>query len=73
LVNVCYLNLSSYVLSTVPLIQRLDSIATQVWFADNAAAGSLVDLLDWWKQLSALGSGFGYHMNAFKSLVGCQR
>ena len=55
-------------LSTVPLINKLESLATQVWFADDAAAaGSLVDLLNWWKQLSTLGLGYGYYMNAVKS------
>jgi len=29
--------MSIYTLSTVPLIQRLGDIATQVWFADDAA------------------------------------
>jgi len=53
------LAISMYVLSTIPLIQTLEGKATQVWFADDAAAGSLVDLLACWKQVSALGPGFG--------------
>ena len=57
-----------YALSTVPLIQKLDGLATQVWFADDAAAaGSLADLLVWWKQLFGLGPGYGYYVNASKS------
>ena len=60
--------MAMYVLSTVPLIQKLDGLATQVWFADDAAAaGSLADLLVWWKQLSGLGPGYGYYVNASKS------
>ena len=55
--------------STVPLMQKLDGLATKVWFADDAAtaAGSLADLLACWKQLSGLGPGYGYYMNASKS------
>jgi len=34
---------------------------------NGAAAGSLVDLLIWWKQLSTLGPGYGYYVNAAKS------
>ena len=42
------LAVAKYALSTVPLINKLKSLATQVWFADDAApAGSLVDLLNW--------------------------
>jgi len=62
------LAMSMYALSTVPLIHRLEDISTQVWFADDAAAaGSLVDVLSWWRKLSALGPGFGYYTNASKS------
>ena len=33
-------------------------------------AGSLVDLLGWWKQLSTLGlHGFGYYVNAFRFYI----
>ena len=42
------LAVAKYVLSTVPLINKLEGLATQVWFSDDAApAGSLVDLLNW--------------------------
>ena len=34
---------------------------------NDAAAGSLVDLLNWWKQLSTLGPDYGYYVNAAKS------
>ena len=62
------LAMAMYVLSTAPLINKLEDLATQVWFADDAAvAGSLVDLLNWWKQLSTLGPGYGYYLNAAKS------
>ena len=62
------LAMAMYALSTVPLIRKLDGLATQVWFADDAAAaGFLADLLVWWKQLSSLGPGYGYYVNASKS------
>jgi len=61
------LAMAMYVLSTVPLINKLEGLATQVWFADDAAAGSLVDLLNWWKQLSTLGPGHGYYVNTLPS------
>jgi len=35
---------------------------------DAAASGSFIDLLDWWKQLSATGPGFGYHVSLGWSL-----
>jgi len=39
--------MAMYVLMTVLLINKLEALATQVWFADDAAfSGSLVDLLD---------------------------
>ena len=62
------LAMAMYALSTVPLINRLEGLATQVWFTDDAAAaGSLVNLRNWWKQLSTLGPGYGYYVNAVKS------
>jgi len=62
------LAMSMYAVFTVPPIHRLEGIATQAWFADDAAAaGSLVDVLAWWRKLSALGPGFGYYANASKS------
>ena len=62
--------MAMYALSTVPLIQKLVGIATQVWLADDSAAAavwSLADLLAWWKQLSTSGLGYGYYVNASKS------
>ena len=39
------LAIAMYALSTVPLINRLEGLAAQMWFADDAAAGSLVVLI----------------------------
>ena len=39
------LAMAMYALSTVPLINRLEGLAAQMWFADDAAAGSLVVLI----------------------------
>jgi len=40
---------------------------TQVWFADDAAAGPLCGLLEWQEQLCSFGTGYSYHVNASKS------
>ena len=40
----------------------------QVWYADDAAAvGRIVDLRDWWDEISTSGPGFGYFPNAPKT------
>ena len=40
-----FLAMAMYALSTVPLINKLEGLAAQVWFTDDAAtAGSLSDL-----------------------------
>ena len=48
-------------MSTLPLIDRLPSDGTQVWYADNAAAVGRLDWLRrWWDSLASLGPEFGY-------------
>ena len=57
-----------YDLATVPLIQRLTTLVTQVWYADDAAAcGKISALRAWWDQVSSLGPSFGYFPNATKA------
>jgi len=56
-----------YALATVPLIQKLNALVTQVWYADDAAAcGKISALRAWWDQVSLLGPSFGYFPNANK-------
>ena len=59
-----------YALATIPLIKHLSSTsdATQVWYADDAAAtGSLSSLRNWWDNLNTSGPAYGYHGNAKKT------
>ncbi len=39
----------------------------QVWYADDAAAGKIVRLQEWWTNLSTLGPKFGYFPNPQKT------
>ena len=56
--------LESFLLFTVLII----SFCTQVWYADDAAAGgSLSALREWWDDLCSSGPMFGYYPNASKS------
>ncbi|XP_064400133.1 uncharacterized protein LOC135346443 [Halichondria panicea] len=59
-----------YALATVPIIKRLHSLSEdidQVWYADDAAAGKIVRLQEWWTNLSTLGPKFGYFPNPQKT------
>ena len=63
------LAMAMYAISTIPLIMKLeDEAQTQVWYADDAAAGgSLSSLRRWWDNLISLGPKYGYFPNATKS------
>ena len=62
------LAMAMYALGVVPLIRRLNHLARQLWFADDASAGGhLTDLVAWWKKLNELGPAFGYYPNASKT------
>ena len=52
-----------------PLIDRLAAAkATQVWFADDAASGGKLRVLQmWWDMLVGYGPLFGYYVNPIKS------
>ena len=57
-----------YSLGVIPLIRKLNHLAHQLWFADDAAAGgNLSSLLAWWEKLNDIGPAFGYYPNAEKS------
>ena len=57
-----------YALATIPLINRLNSDALQIWYAyDAAAVGKISSLHEWWNKLSSLGPSYGYFANASKT------
>ena len=61
-----------YTVSTLPLICSLRNLSywTQVWYADDAAAGgSLCDICDWFSLLCSRGLAYGYFPEPTKSLV----
>ena len=62
------LSMPVYAVSTVPIIQKLDGLVKQAWFADDGGAcGSLKNLLLWWTSLADVGPAFGYHPNPAKT------
>ena len=57
-----------YAIGVLPLIRKLNHLAHQLWFADDASAGGhLTNLLAWWEKLNELGPAFGYYPNASKT------
>ena len=63
------LAMGMYALGILPLINKLDHLAKQVWFAKDATAGGkLSQLREWWDQIVCLGPKFGYHANPNKIL-----
>ena len=62
------LAMGMYAIATIPLITRLNHLAKQVWYADDAAAcDSLSRLRQWWDLLTEIGPSFGYFPNALKT------
>jgi hypothetical protein len=59
-----------YALSLMPLIHELHGLAHQIWYADDAqATGRLIALRHWWDTLVQKGPGYGYFVNACKTLL----
>ena len=59
-----------YSLAMVPLIRKLQSDASQVWFADDATVVGLVSkLLKWWHHLVSADPAFGYFQNSSKTFL----
>ena len=57
-----------YAIGILPLIQRVNIDARQIWYADDASAGDkLTNLLKWWNKIEILGPAFGYHPNPSKT------
>ena len=65
------LSMLVYALSTVPLIEKLESTGvTQCWYADDSSAqGSLDSLKEWWDQLNQEGPGYGYSPQGSKTYL----
>ena len=59
--------MAMYALAVAPLINSLHHHqldVSQAWFVDHAtAAGQLIPLLQWWKQLLSLGPLYVFHPN----------
>ena len=62
------LPMSIYGIAILPLIQKLQGLYRQLWFADNASAGGkITQLKEWWSRMQSLGPSFGYHPNPSKT------
>jgi len=57
-----------YAISLVPLIRLLSGLASQVWYGNDAAVGgSILQLRQWWDDLSSAGHHMDYFTNAKKT------
>ena len=65
------LSMAIYAVATTPLIRRLSANpTTQVWYADDAAAGGkLSNIRSWWDHLLKIGPDYGYYPNAAKTSI----
>ena len=62
------LAMAMYAIGTLPLIDKLQGIVQQCWYADDSAAGgTILDLKRWWNLLQVLGPRYGYFPNGTKS------
>ena len=62
--------MAMHAIGTKPLIDRLNGIAKQVWYADDSAAGSTVaNIRRWWDGLVEVGPLYGYHPNSSKTHI----
>ena len=63
------LSMSIYGISLIPLMLALKNTSNtkQCWLADDASgAGSIKDVLKWWKSQEKMGPMFGYYPNTLK-------
>ena len=57
-----------YAIATIPLITRLNHLAKQVWYGNDAAAcDSLSRLRQLWDLLTEISPSYGYFPNALKT------
>ena len=62
------LAMAMYGLATIPLIQKVNDLCKQVWYADDSAVfGSLEHLRSWWDRLTTEAPRFGYFANPSKT------
>ena len=62
-----------YALSLMPLLRELHGTVHQLWYADDAqATGQLAALRKWWDLLVLRGPGYGYFVNASKTILVCK-
>ena len=61
------LAMSMYALGVLPLINQLDHLTQQVWFADDVSGGRLGQIHEWWDRLMSLGPSYGYLANPSKT------
>ena len=61
--------MAMYAIGLAPLIRRLEAPgAQQIWFADDSAAGSLLNTRRrWWDLLNEIGPAYGYYPNGCKT------
>ena len=60
--------LGMYGLATIPLIQRLDRLCKQIWYAeDSAAIGAVEQLYASWSKLASEGPAFKFFPNSSKT------
>ena len=63
------LAMAMYAIATQPLIHRLHGIAYQVWYADDSAAGSNLEVRRWWDMLEGIGPNYGYFPNGSRTFI----
>ena len=60
--------MAMFAIGILPLTERLNGMAKQIWYADEACTGgSLIQLREWWNQLVESGPMYGYFVNYARS------
>ena len=64
------LAMAMFALAMLPLIDKMNGGVRQIWYADDASAGSkLVGLRAWWDKVTQLGPEYGYYAKPAKTLL----
>lgn len=57
-----------YTVGILPLINCLNQLTIQVWYADDATAGGKLGFMqNWWNNLWQIGPEYGYSVNPVKT------